>query len=149
VPKPDYKTTARGWESTFGPGKKKPFNPKTLKVWVNGQRVTPKSVNGKAGTWRFAWEDEPDEGDIVQATYKRVKYVPPKPSYSDGTYKVGREIKPGVYRTRGQTCYYARLRNLSGDIFAIIDNHFGSGRLVMRVYPSDNWVEFDGGCTWR
>ncbi|MEV5410007.1 hypothetical protein AB0K60_14370 [Thermopolyspora sp. NPDC052614] len=43
----------------------------------------------------------------------------------DGQFLVGEDIRPGTYKTAGpdgSTCYWARLRNASGELSAIIAN---------------------------
>ena len=46
--------------------------------------------------------------------------VPPNDAIGDGIWRVGTDIQPGLYRTMLDTCYWARLRNLTGrdDIIA-------------------------------
>ena len=46
--------------------------------------------------------------------------VPPNDAIGDGIWRVGTDIHPGLYRTMLDTCYWARLRNLTGrdDIIA-------------------------------
>jgi len=55
----------------------------------------------------------------------------------DGQFLVGEDIKPGVYKTAGpvsSTCYWARLRNASGELSAIIanDNITGPARVALK-----------------
>lgn len=73
---------------------------------------------------------------------------PPAPTFSDGTYEVGSEIKAGTYKTRDGGCYWERLKGFSGDFEDIIanDNTSGPGRMTIR--SSDKGVMFSGGCTW-
>jgi hypothetical protein len=49
----------------------------------------------------------------------------------DGAFRVPQEVKPGTYRTGGDAggnCYWARLRNLSGDLESIAANGNVTGR---------------------
>jgi hypothetical protein len=49
---------------------------------------------------------------------------------TDGTYLVGTDILPGMYRTPGRSsCYWARLRSL--DTSDIIDNNNSTGPQVI------------------
>jgi hypothetical protein len=76
--------------------------------------------------------------------------APPEPTYTDGTYEVGPEIKPGTYKTRapaGSPCYWARLGDPDGD--QIHANHIGEGPMTLRIRSSDKYVELSGGCEWR
>lgn len=53
-----------------------------------------------------------------------------------GTYLVGSDILPGIYRTAGgSNCYWARLSSL--DTSDIIDNNNSSGPQVVEIQPSD------------
>lgn len=55
-----------------------------------------------------------------------------------GTYIVGSDIQPGLYRVSG---YFARLDAHHG----IIDNDSArSGLVLVRIYPSDSYVEISG-----
>jgi hypothetical protein len=56
----------------------------------------------------------------------------------DGTYRVGTQIKPGLYKSTGSGsfCYWARLSGFSGDTLDDINaNYFGSGT-NLRADPS-------------
>jgi hypothetical protein len=69
--------------------------------------------------------------------------------YSDGTYEVGSEIKPGTYKTSGGECYWERLKGFSGEFDDIIANDNISGPSRMTIRPTDQGVTFSGGCEWR
>lgn len=81
-----------------------------------------------------------------------VTYTPkPKPAVSDGTYKVGTDIKAGEYRTAdssGTHCYWERDSNLSGSLDAIIANDNIDGPSIIDVNRGE-YVKFSGGCDWR
>jgi len=82
------------------------------------------------------------------ATTKPKPKPAPEPTFGDGIYKVGADIKPGSYRTvGGSDCYYARLR--TDDNSDIIANNITSGPQRMTVRSSDGYVEFSGGCEWK
>jgi hypothetical protein len=73
----------------------------------------------------------------------------PGTTFSAGTYEVGTEIKPGTYKTSGSSfCYYERLKNLNGDLDSIVTNEIVNGQGSMKVASSDEYVKFDGTCTW-
>lgn len=84
----------------------------------------------------------------------RVTYTPPAPkSWTDGTYVVGTDIRPGVYKTTGQGdgsnsvgCYWARLASL--DTSDITDNGIVTGLTTIQVQPGDKALELSGGCEW-
>ncbi|MGQ4358785.1 hypothetical protein [Streptomyces sp. SAS_272] len=83
--------------------------------------------------------------ETVQATVtakpKPVKKSGPPSSFSgEGQYLVGEDIQAGTYRTSGPekdsiipNCYWARLKNASGELDAIIanDNIQGQGRVTV------------------
>lgn len=92
--------------------------------------------------------------NVVIYPYSTSTYAPAPPNpngpFSSGTYIVREEITPGSYRTdgTGTSCYWARLRNTSGDFSAIIANGNISGPTTVTVSGSDGAVTFNGACTW-
>ena len=56
-----------------------------------------------------------------------------------GTYLVGSEIQPGIYRgeSLNESCYWARLENLSGEFGAILANDINTGQFYVEVKNSD------------
>jgi hypothetical protein len=73
---------------------------------------------------------------------------PPITEWTEGTYEVGQEIKPGTYKTPGgDNCYYARLS--SDSTSDIIANNLSSGPMTVRVRKTDKYIQFSGSCTWR
>jgi len=72
--------------------------------------------------------------------------------YKDGRYEVGKELKPGIYKTSGGGdfggCYWARLKDTDDLLEQIIDNNSSEGPQTIRVRSSDAFVEFSGGCVW-
>lgn len=65
----------------------------------------------------------------------------------DGTYVVGVDILPGMYRTPGGThCYWARLRSL--DTSDIIDNNNSTGPQAVDILPTDRAFLTDNCQTW-
>lgn len=81
------------------------------------------------------------------------------PGWIAGTYKVGTEIPPGSYKTTGAGvkgdalggCYWARLKDASGEVSSIIANgnleSGASGKL--QVKATDTFIEFTGDCAWH
>jgi hypothetical protein len=72
-------------------------------------------------------------------------------SWGDGTYEVGVDIKPGKYRSPGQTeeapeCYWARLKS-SNDI-DIISNNASSGPQIVVIKPTDKYFLSTGCQPW-
>jgi hypothetical protein len=56
----------------------------------------------------------------------------------DGTFKVGTDIQPGTYRSQGaHSCYWERLRGLSGALADTIANGAGNWPQVVEILPTD------------
>ena len=66
-----------------------------------------------------------------------------------GTYLVGRDVTPGIYRGEagteiGDSCYWARLSGVSGEISDVIANDIATGVFFVDVHSSD--YAFSTGC---
>lgn len=69
---------------------------------------------------------------------------------ADGTYLVGREIKTGTYASPGgPKCYWARLRDTSGEMAAIIAASYHRGRQVATIHKDDRAFLTDGCGPWE
>ena len=67
----------------------------------------------------------------------------------DGTYRVGTQIKPGLYKsTGGSFCYWARLSGFSGNVSDINANDIVSGVTYVQILPGDVGFESDGCGAW-
>jgi hypothetical protein len=81
--------------------------------------------------------------------------VLPPGTFTDGTYEVGSELKPGSYVTDGpftgviKSCYWERMKNLDGDFGSIKANGNIAGHTTIVVSSSDKGVQFSGGCEWH
>lgn len=83
-------------------------------------------------------------------TKPKPKPQEPASSFDDGIWRVGKDIRPSTYRTSGSDgCYWARLRNLSGEFDAIIANGNPSGPAVVTISPRDVGFESQGCGTWH
>lgn len=76
--------------------------------------------------------------------------APAAASFTDGTFVVGTDIKPGIYRTSvgSDTCYWARLSSLDGSFSSILANGDPTGPTSVQVKSTDKAFETSGGCTW-
>ena len=55
--------------------------------------------------------------------------VPTEGNIPDGIWIVGEHISPGTYSTTaGNSCYWERLKGLTGDLNATLANGLGSGK---------------------
>mgnify|MGYP000854431277 CR=1 FL=1 len=70
----------------------------------------------------------------------------------DGQYLVGEDIKPGTYKTAGTArdypCYWARLKDASGELSAIITNDNITGPTRVTVKKGE-YFETKGCREWR
>ncbi|HEY0574803.1 MAG TPA: hypothetical protein VGD73_11945 [Pseudonocardia sp.] len=72
----------------------------------------------------------------------------------DGTYRVGREIQPGSYRTQGPAdaaspnCYWSRNSDASGEVRAIIANSKAPIPATVTVKPGDATFHTTGCQPW-
>jgi hypothetical protein len=67
----------------------------------------------------------------------------------DGTYRVGTQIKPGLYKsTGGEFCYWERLSGFSGSLYEINANYLGSGRTYVQILPGDVGFMTSGCGAW-
>jgi hypothetical protein len=63
--------------------------------------------------------------------------------FGDGTHRVGRDIPARTYRAArpDDGCYWARLRNFSGNLNAILANENASGPTLVTLKPTDKGFE--------
>lgn len=70
-------------------------------------------------------------------------------SFGDGTYRVPRDVKPSTYRSLGgDGCYWARLRNFSGSLNAIIANENADGPALVTIKKTDKGFETSRCGNW-
>jgi len=75
---------------------------------------------------------------------------PPAAAIEQGTWAVPDEVKPGTYVSDGgEGCYWARLRDLTGDIDSIIANGGDVGRQRVTILRSDKGFETNECGVWR
>jgi hypothetical protein len=90
---------------------------------------------------------------VVTKTVTRTVTVTPKATETipgDGTFVVGREVRPGTYRTAGgSNCYWARLRGLGGELSDVITNGNVTGPTTVLIRPSDKGFETTGCEGWQ
>ena len=71
---------------------------------------------------------------------------------ADGTYLVGKHIKPGTYSSPGADtgrCYWARLRDTSGEMRAVIAASYRTGRQIVTIRKGDRAFVTDGCGPWE
>jgi hypothetical protein len=65
---------------------------------------------------------------------------------------VPQEVRPGTYRTAGDAdgnCYWARLKNLSGGLDAVLANGNVTGPTTVTIRKADKGFETTGCEDWR
>lgn len=73
----------------------------------------------------------------------------------DGTFLVGKEIKPGTYRSAGAAddtvpqCYWARLKGTSGALTDVLANGIVEGQATVTILATDNAFQSTGCQTWK
>jgi hypothetical protein len=73
----------------------------------------------------------------------------PLNKFGEGTQRVGRDVAPGTYRSRGgDGCYWARLRSFSGGVNAILANANPSGPTLVTIKRTDKGFESSSCATW-
>jgi hypothetical protein len=68
----------------------------------------------------------------------------------NGTFRVGKDIKPGTYRTRTASsgCYYERLRGFSGNLNDIIANDLTDTPAIITIAAKDKGFHTMDCSTW-
>jgi hypothetical protein len=68
----------------------------------------------------------------------------------DGTYRVGTQIKPGLYKATGtgSGCYWERLNGFTGQLSQINANYYGSARIYVQILPGDVGFSSSGCGSW-
>lgn len=81
--------------------------------------------------------------------------APPAPSAAtidgDGTFEVGKDIKPGLYVSPvpdGGNCYFARLKDDQDSLDSIIDNGNSAGQTIVQIRATDKYFETNGCNQW-
>lgn len=93
-------------------------------------------------------------GTAVPTTHKPAEKAPPVgvTMPTDGTYLVGKHIKPGTYVAAGADvgrCYWARLRDTSGEMRSIIAASYRTGRQIVTIRKGDFAFVTDGCGPWE
>ncbi|MFC9976171.1 hypothetical protein ACFVH6_35285 [Spirillospora sp. NPDC127200] len=78
------------------------------------------------------------------------KPKPVAPTIGPGTHRVPQDVRPGTYRsTGGEGCYWARLKDLTGEGESIIANGNPSGPTTVTIRSSDKGFENSDCGTWK
>ncbi|MGV9286458.1 hypothetical protein [Streptomyces sp. NPDC003719] len=70
----------------------------------------------------------------------------------DGDFEVGSDVKPGTYRTTGNTdgmCYWERAKDASGELDSLLANDNVTGTSYVTVQPTDKFFKSNGCGDWE
>ena len=70
----------------------------------------------------------------------------------DGDFQVGSDVKPGTYRTSGNTddmCYWERAKDASGEIDSLLANDNVSGTSYVTILATDKLFKSSGCKDWE
>ncbi len=80
---------------------------------------------------------------------ERERQIIERSTFGDGTWRVGTDIEPGTYRTKGADgCYWERIAGFSGTLGDLIANDNARGPAVVKIFPSDAGFTSKGCGTW-
>jgi hypothetical protein len=70
--------------------------------------------------------------------------------FGDGMYRIGKSLPPGTYRTQAGSdgCYWARLKNFSGEIDGILSNENSDAPTIVTILPSDKGFQTNNCGRW-
>jgi hypothetical protein len=73
------------------------------------------------------------------------------PGFGSGTKLVNTDVAPGRYLSlsAGGNCYWARLKDASGDFEAILANDNTRGQAIVEIAPTDGVFESSGCARWQ
>jgi hypothetical protein len=102
------------------------------------------------GRWQSKTVEDAQAAVPATTAPKPKPTTPPAATIEDGTWAVPDEVKPGTYASDGgEGCYWARLRNLSGSVDAIIANSISPGRQRVTIARTDKAFETSNCDSWR
>jgi hypothetical protein len=101
---------------------------------------TKSDAKGDADTKKDAKADKADKAE------KKVAFE------GDGDFAVGTDVKPGTYRTTGNTddlCYWERAKDASGEMDSILANDNVSGTSYVTIPAGDKLFKSSGCKDWE
>jgi hypothetical protein len=124
---------------------------RTVPSFVEDCNKYPDPIDKRdCGRWQSKTVEDA-QGAVPATTAPKPKpTTPPAATIEDGTWAVPDEVKPGTYVSDGgEGCYWARLRNLSGSVDAIIANSISPGRQRVTIARTDKAFETSNCDVWR
>ncbi|GAA3805279.1 hypothetical protein GCM10022403_044060 [Streptomyces coacervatus] len=109
--------------------------------------------NGSAsGTHSSTSAQHGSGGKKAQAAEKKAAGKKKAAFAGDGDFQVGSDVKPGTYRTTGNTdgmCYWERARDAKGETDSILANDNVSGTSYVTVKATDKLFKSNGCKDWE
>ena len=96
--------------------------------------VGPQGLQGPAGPSGAQGSQGPQGDPLMVVTRPDVG---PSDQITDGTWRVGTDVRPGLYWSETGRCYWVRLSGFSGDLSDIIENDNTSGPSYVRIIATD------------
>ena len=132
---------------------------RTYKVGQCASGVIPFIIKGKLDTVRYAngvgdkavWDADNLDRKPVTRQQSATDRPDDNGGIGPGTFIVGDDISPGRYKARAQAgglCYWARLKDDSGEFESIIANNTTEGSASVTIKPSDGAFETSGCTPW-
>lgn len=108
------------------------------------------SYAGSTSTARPTTTVTVTEKPLPQPTKEAEKPKSAEVTVTAGVYEVGTDIKPGTYKSTGNDalCYWARLKDTSGDMGTIIANDLGEGSKTVTIKKTDGAFKTSGCSVW-
>ncbi|WP_416966041.1 hypothetical protein [Streptomyces sp. Agncl-13] len=104
------------------------------------------STKGSSASAEHRTAAKKDSGPTEAAAKKKAAFD------GDGDFQVGTDIKPGTYRTSGNTdgmCYWERAEDASGDTDSLLANDNVSGTGYVTVEATDKIFKSSGCKDWE
>lgn len=132
---------------------------RTYKVGQCASGVLPFVVEGEVDTVRYAngvgdkaiWDADNLDRDPVEGQGSAAGRADSRDGIGEGTFIVGDDITPGRYKAEAKTgvlCYWARLKDDSGEFDSIIANNATRGKASVTIKESDGAFETSGCTPW-
>lgn len=108
------------------------------------------SDNGRSITVRVSASRIYSDTRVTMSPALKVPVWPVTVLRGDGTYRVGTQIKPGLYKATGtgNGCYWERLNGFYGGLDEINSNYFGTARTYVQILPGDVGFSSAGCGSW-
>ncbi len=87
-----------------------------------------------------------DTAEAAEAAEKKAAFA------GDGDFQVGSDVKPGTYRTTGNTdgmCYWERAKDSSGEMDSLLANDNVSGTSYVTIKATDKLFSSNGCKDWE